>query len=106
MYGTRHRDGFLFPRNTDRRDAFSLATCWRALSEDATLVLPRPYDLRHKAASQAVMSGQHLPVDGTILGHRCHRTTTGYARLADAHLVEAAERVGGITEEPTKDPHQ
>ena len=40
------------------------------------------------------MSGQHLPLDGAILGHRCHHPTTGYARLADAHLVEAAERDG------------
>lgn len=29
-----------------------------------------------------------------LLGHRRHRTAAGYAHLADAHLVEAAERVG------------
>ena len=29
-------------------------------------------------------------------GHRRHRTTAGYAHLADAHLVEAAEKVGTI----------
>ena len=33
---------------------------------------------------------------GKLLGHRRHRTTAGYAHLADAHLVEAAEHVGSI----------
>lgn len=32
-------------------------------------------------------------------GHRRHRTTAGYAHLANAHLVEAAERVGGFINE-------
>ena len=31
-----------------------------------------------------------------LLGHRRHRTTAGYAHLADGHLVEAAEKVGTI----------
>ena len=38
------------------------------------------------------MSGENLP----LLGHRRHRTTAGYAHLADAHLVEIAEKVGSI----------
>jgi len=33
---------------------------------------------------------------GELLGHRRHRTTTGYAHLDDAHLVEAAEKVGSL----------
>ena len=32
----------------------------------------------------------------TILGHRRHRNTTGYALLDDAHFVETAEHVGSI----------
>ena len=51
---------------------------------------------RHTAASQAVMSGENLPLVGKLLGHRRHRTTAGYAHLADAHLVEATEKVGTI----------
>ena len=47
-------------------------------------------------ASYAVMSSENLPLIGRILGHRPHRTTAGYAHLSDAHLVEAAERVGGL----------
>ena len=42
------------------------------------------------------MSGENLPLAGKLLGHRRHRTTAGYAHLADGHLVEAAEKVGGI----------
>ena len=29
-------------------------------------------------------------------GHRRHRTTAGYAHLANAHLVEAADKIGAI----------
>ena len=40
---------------------------------------------------------QGLPLAfGRFLGHNRHRTTAGYAPLADAHLVEAAEKVGAI----------
>ena len=52
----------------------------------------------HTAASQAVMAGENLPLVGKLLGHRRHRTTAGYAHLDDAHLVEAAQRVGRIIE--------
>jgi len=51
------------------------------------------------AASQAVMSGEDLPLVGKLPRHRRHRTTTGYAHLADAHLVEAAEKIGSIIAE-------
>ena len=40
-----------------------------------------------------------LSLVGRLLGHRRHRTTAGYAHLADSHLVEAAERVGSIIAE-------
>ena len=53
-------------------------------------------DLRHTVASHAVMSGENLPQVGKLLGHRRHRTTAGYAHLADGHLVDAAERVGSL----------
>ena len=42
------------------------------------------------------MAGEGLALVGRLLGHRRHRTTSGYAHLADAHLVEAAEKVGNI----------
>ena len=40
------------------------------------------------------MAGENLPLVGRLLGHSRHRTTAGYAHLADAHLVAAAESVG------------
>ena len=42
------------------------------------------------------MAGEGLPLVGRLLGHRGHRTTAGYAHLADAHLVEAAEKFGAV----------
>ena len=42
------------------------------------------------------MSGENLPLVGRLLGHRRHRTTAGYAHVADAHLVEVAEKVGNV----------
>ena len=42
------------------------------------------------------MSGENLPQVDKLLGHRRHRTTAGYAHLADGHLVEATERVGSL----------
>ncbi len=63
---------------------------WRDIGKNAISL--RLHDLRHTAASQAVMAGENLPLVGKLLGHRRHRTTAGYAHLADAHLVEAAEK--------------
>ena len=68
--------------------------CWRALCADAKLGRLRLHDLRHTAASHAVMSGENLPVVGQLLGHQRHRTTAGYAHIADKHLIEAVEKVG------------
>ena len=42
------------------------------------------------------MSGESLPLAGQFRGHTRHRTTAGYAHIADAHLVEAAEKVGSL----------
>ena len=94
--GARGPDAFLFPRYADGRGQDSLIACWRTACADAKLGRLRLHDLRHTAASQAVMSGENLPLVGKLLGHRRHRTTAGYAHLADAHLVEAAEQVGSL----------
>ena len=42
------------------------------------------------------MSGETLFFVDKLLGHRRHRATAGYTHLADAHLIETAERVDGI----------
>ena len=94
--GKRSADAFLFPRYAEGGGQDKLRRCWQALCADAKLGKLRLHDLRHTAASHAVMSGENLPLVGKLLGHRQHRTTAGYAHLADGHLVEAAERVGRI----------
>ena len=45
------------------------------------------------------MPGENLPLVGQLLGHRRHTTTATYAHLADGHLVEAVEKVGGVIAE-------
>ena len=99
LAGPHEAGAFLFPRYAEARGQYSLIACWRAVCADAELDPLRLHDLRHTAASHAVMSGENLPLVGKLLGHRRHRTTAGYAHLADDHLVEAAERVGGVIAE-------
>ena len=94
--GARESGAFLFPTYAEGGGEYSLVTCWRTVCADAGLGRLRLHDLRHTAASQAVMAGENLPLVGKLLGHRRHETTAGYAHLADAHLVEAAEKVGTI----------
>ncbi len=94
--GVRDPDAFLFPQYAEKRAPAAFIDRWRAVCADAKLGRLRLHDLRHTAASQAVMSGENLPLVGKLLGHRQHRTTASYAHVADAHLVAAAEKVGGI----------
>ena len=89
-------DAFLFPRHAEGRRVWALTNCWHTVRADAKLGKVRLHDLRHTAASHAVMSGENLPLVGKLLGHRRHETTAGYAHLADAHLVKTAEKVGGL----------
>ena len=90
----RDPEAHLFPRHAEGRGLSILTTCWRAVCADAKLGRLRLHDLRHTAASHAVMSGENLPLVGKLLGHRRHQTTAGYAHLADSHLVAAAEKIG------------
>ena len=99
---TRDRNAFLFPSFTNGRGFYPLQKCWRAICADANLGSLRLHDLRHTAASHAVMSGETLPLVGKMLGHRRHSTTAGYAHLADIHLVETAEKVGSIIDKAMK----
>ena len=96
-------EAFLFPSFAHGKGYYPLRNCWHAVCEDAKLGRLRLHDLRHTAASQAVMAGENLPLVGKLLGHRRHRTTAGYAHLNDAHLVAAAERVGATIAEAMRD---
>ena len=48
-----------------------------------------------EADPRGYQPGLHMLVD-RLLGHRRHKTTAGYAHLADWHRVESAEKVGNI----------
>ena len=100
--GPRDPGAFLFQRLAEGRGTYGLTTCWRTACVDAGLGRLRLHDLRHTAASQAVMAGENLPLIGQLLGHRRHRTTAGYAHLADAHLVETAEKIGKVIADAMK----
>ena len=100
-YRTKPEERFLTAEEMARLNAegqgiWILTKCWRTVCTDAKLGRPRLHDLRHTAASQAVMGGENLPLVGRLLGTRRHRTTAGYAPVADGYLVEAAEKVGTI----------
>ena len=94
--GARGPDVYLFPRFAEKRVPMALIERRLAICAEAGLGRLRLHDLRHTAASQAIMSGEGLSPVGKLLGHRRHRTTAGYAHFADAHLVEASEKVGSI----------
>ena len=100
--GSRDPDAFLFPKNAQRSDPNNIVACWRIVCHDAELGKVRLHDLRHTAASHAVMSDENLPLVGKLLGHRRHETTAGYAHLADGHLVETAEKVGSLIADAMK----
>ena len=72
--GTRDPDAFLFPRCAHGKGYYTLRNCWRAVCDDARIGKLRLHDLRHTAASQAVMAGENLPLVGKLLGHKRHRT--------------------------------
>ena len=79
-------EGSRFDRNLN--DPWEIV-CARAGLEDV-----RIHDARHSYASRALALGESLPMIGRLLGHTRVETTSGYAHLADGHLVEAAEKVG------------
>ena len=55
-----------FPRYAEGRGAYGLANCWRADCADGKHGRRRLHDLRHTAASQAVMSGESEKVGSLI----------------------------------------
>ena len=92
--GARQPDAFVFPAHaTSKRRQDLVRERWQAMCREAGIGKARLHDLRHTVASHAVMASENLPLVGRMLGHRRHATTAGYAHLADAHLVEAAERI-------------
>ena len=68
---------------------------WTKLRTAAGLADVRLHDLRHTFASHAAMRAETLPMIGSLLGHAGVKSTARYAHLDDAHLRDAATRLGG-----------
>ena len=66
--GAREPGAFLFPSYAEGKGLWVLTNCWRTVCADAGLGRLRLHDLRHTAASQAVMAGENLPLVGKFSG--------------------------------------
>jgi len=62
----------------------------------------RLHDLRHSAASDALMAGVPLAVVGKILGHRKPETTARYAHIADSVMSDAVDAMSRAIRHGTK----
>lgn len=76
---------------------------WAKIRTRAKLPSCRLHDLRHSAASDALMAGLPLAMVGALLGHKTPRTTQRYAHLDPSVLRVAAERMGEAIEQRTRD---
>ncbi len=83
----------LTSRSGERFRGPSLAASWRIIRKRAGLEDVKLHDLRHSAASDAIMSGVPLAVVGKILGHASPTTTARYAHIADRVVTEAVEQM-------------
>ena len=62
----------------------------------------RLHDLRHSAASDALMAGVPLAVVGKILGHQRPETTARYAHIADSVMSDAVDVMSRAIRHGTK----
>ena len=72
-------------------DPATLGKSWRSICDRIGLRNLRLHDLRHSAASDALMKGVPLAVVGKILGHKKPGTTARYAHISDQLLRDAVE---------------
>jgi integrase len=85
-------DDWVFPNRDDSAPFDGLNKMWVGIRGVARLHGVRLHDLRHSAASFALMSGVGLEVIGKLLGHTDIKTTRRYAHLADVVVRAAAEQ--------------
>ncbi|PZO47802.1 MAG: hypothetical protein DCF16_17230 [Alphaproteobacteria bacterium] len=82
---------WVFPNANDTASFDCVPKMWNGIRAAAGLQDVRLHDLRHSAASFALMSGVGLEVIGKLLGHSDIKTTRRYAHLADVVVRAAAE---------------
>lgn len=89
---TRGEDNdWVFPNAEKTAPYDCVPKMWNGIRQAAGLHDVRLHDLRHSAASFALMSGVGLEVIGKLLGHSDIKTTRRYAHLADVVVRAAAE---------------
>ncbi|MCA9688764.1 MAG: tyrosine-type recombinase/integrase [Myxococcales bacterium] len=84
----------LYSRTGTRVHEASLGRAWSTIRGRAGLADVRLHDLRHSAASDALMSGVPIEVVRKILGHASIQTTARYAHLSDRVVQAAVESMG------------
>ena len=87
---------YLFPACPPTRPVDNIGYQWDRIRDEAGLPGLRLHDLRHSWASTAAMHGVDMVTIAKLLGHANPETTAGYTHLADGHLAEVAEKVGGF----------
>lgn len=86
---------FVFPSPLDAtRPRVGDILLWYSVRREAQIEDAHLHDLRHTAASHAVMNGVPVPVVSRLLGHRHARMTLRYAHVADGDIEATAERIG------------
>lgn len=73
---------------------------WRTACQQGGVRELRPHDLRHTCASRLATSGVNIQTVQELMGHKDIRMTRRYSHLANAHLAEAAERLGAWKPKP------
>ena len=85
-------------------DGSTLHATWVRVRRKIGLEDVRLHDLRHSAASDAIMSGVPLAVVGKILGHSKASTTQRYAHISDEALARGVEQMGAAIERNSSAP--
>jgi len=94
----------VFSRKGTRIDSSQVSQMWSKRIRDRIPGFKkfRLHDLRHSAASDALMAGVPLAVVGKILGHRKPETTARYAHIADSVMSDAVNKMSRAIEHGTK----
>jgi integrase len=85
---------YVCPGRIAKSHLVALQRPWERLRTAAELPHVRIHDLRHTAASLAVLEGASLPLVGKLLGHKSPLTTARYAHLSDDPAHALAELIG------------
>lgn len=93
----------VFWNKLTRRPVRDIETFWAEVKAEAGLAGVRLHDLRHSFASHAAARSETLPMIGKLLGHARLQSTSRYAHLDDAPLLDAADRIGNLLAEAMGD---